>query len=93
MKYVWSIRLALKSYLGVQNVIAGPLKMREGPVRRVGLLAVLTVIVGNVTALILIVSCVSCSSFRALTQYSAGANDRAEVITARRHPCGSAAIN
>lgn len=57
----------------------------------------LTVIVGNVTTLILIVSPVSCSSFRALTQYSAGANDRAEVITTHRlaswHPCGSAAIN
>ena len=57
----------------------------------------LTVIVGNVTALILIVSHVSCSSFRALTQCSAGANDRAEVITvckpASWHPFGSTAIN
>lgn len=41
MKYsfICSIRLALKSYLGVQNVFAGPLKMRDGPVGRLGLLA------------------------------------------------------
>lgn len=76
--------------LGVQNFLTGP---QNGQLHYM-LLVILTMIVGNVTALILIVSHVSCSS---LSHYSLRANDRAEVITAHRptswHPCGSAAVN
>lgn len=79
--------------LVVQIFLTGPLVFLNGQLGYM-LLVILTMIVGNVTALMFIVSHVSCGS---LSHYSLRANDRAEVITAHRltswHPCGSAAVN
>lgn len=79
--------------MGVHNLSTRPIVLQDGQLGYM-LLVILATIVRNVTALILIVSHVTCSF---LSHYSSRANDRAEVITAHRptswHPCGSAAIN
>lgn len=70
--------------MGVQISLAWAFMIKMGQQEDQGDLVpvISTIITGNVTTLILIVSPVSCSSPRVLTQCRAGVNDMAEVITA-----------